>query len=527
MGRQKTFRQRARQEAASIQAKTLFCSLKSLVKKKRVVSDEEALLIASDSMEFLNQYLGKRQIGQIEFPVIINEEQAHFRRSRAGQEEKLVNLTIIDDEDAQVYEEFGFYHMVIGRMARLIEEAYYQGGLLDYTRLLTLFPTTVKAIRKRLDQLIEQGATLPLAGMTKKKREKFKALRGVLAVERYLQGEALGSIRKDLHISSLRWQEWWNAFRMAARMKETNAEELSRKLGQPQKLVEGWLELWNTLEDKNNGRLKEELNWTGPLGEAFSSYRGFMDLLCERHGFSPAAAENMGMELIELGKTFSGKERAAGQIIYIGVSSAEGAGRSLEEVQMEPVVLDYLTEKDWGLADRENPGELRWERVKRFATQAYSQGVALNLPDLAYLVSISVEAIRSLKEKHPDIILPTRGQVADIGTTLSHMEKIIDLYMYGYTETEITRRTGHSYESVERYLIDFGKFVVLTEYNIPLPSIRQVTGFSRRMVEKHQKLYEKYNHPDFMFTMAKIRRIGLANNPKKEKKEGDRKDDDG
>lgn len=71
-------------------------------------------------------------------------------------------------------------------------------------------------------------------------------------------------------------------------------------------------------------------------------------------------------------------------------------------------------------------------------------GAALTLPDAAYPVSISVDTvIRAIKE-HPETILATRGRIADRGTTLSQAEKIIDLFMYGYAETEIKKRTGHS-----------------------------------------------------------------------------------
>lgn len=510
MGKQKVYRQRAVYEATSVQAKTLFQSIKTMVKKKREVSLEEANLITADAMQYLNHYLEKKHLGQIEIPAVVMDEMVFFRRARFEQNEKPVNLTIIADEDADLYEEFGLNIMVLGRLARVIEEAFYQGALLDLSRLFVLFPSTSHAISRRVQRLIDQGAKLPLAGMSRSKRDKFKALRGVLAIERYLDGESLGNIRKSLCISKMRWQEWWNSFRITVEMAEDNPKDIAQKLAQPLELISGWIALWQERTDKDNPRLKEELSWSWPLVGTFNSYAGFMKLLQDRHGYSPAAAENFCMELKEMGKKFAGKERTPHQIIYIGVSSLEGAGRSLDEAQMESVILDYLTPKDWSLADRDSPQNLRWERIKRLSTQAYAQGVALNLPDLAYLLSISVDTIRSLMKEHDDIILPTRGQVADIGTALSHAEKIIDLFMYGYTETEIERRTGHTLDSIERYLIDFGKVIYLIEQGMPLPAIRKVTGFSKKLLDKYHSFYDKYNHKDFNFSMAKIRRFGLA-----------------
>ncbi len=515
MARQKHYRQRATWEASSIQAKTLFQSIKTLVKKKQEVSVEEAHLIATDALPFLDRYLCKNQLGTVEIPAVVLDTMAYFRRGRFEQNEKMVNLTIVADEDAELYKEFGLNAMVLGRLARVIEEALFQGALLDLKRLVVLFPSTGHALSRRVQKLISQGAKLPLAGMSKTKREKFKALRGVLAIERYLDGESLANIRKSLCISQIRWQEWWNCFRMTLELKEHNPEEIAQILSQPVELISDWLGMWESRPDRDNPKLQEELTWSWPIAETTKSYNGFLQLLQDRHSYTVAAAESFVAELKEKSNQFAGKERTPHQIIYIGVSTLDGAGRSLDEVHMVPVVLDYLTPKDWDLADRDNPKNLRWERILRFTTQAYEQGVALNLPDLAYLLSISVDTIRALMKENSNIILPTRGQVADIGTALSHSEKIIDLFMYGYTETEIERRCGHTLDSIERYLIDFGKIVYLIESGMPLPAIRKVTGFSKKLVEKYHSLYDKYSNKDFIFPMAKIRRFGIVQKKKK------------
>ena len=167
MGRQFVYRHRLKSEAASVKAKTLFDYLVSQVKARREVSFDEAVLIAGDAWQYLNNYLGMKQLGTLEFPAVVDEGDAYFRRSRIQQNEKLVCLTILEDDDADLLAEFGVRTMVTGRMARVIEEAYHQGALLDFNRLCLLFPLNVSAIRERLMILIDQGAALPLAGMTK------------------------------------------------------------------------------------------------------------------------------------------------------------------------------------------------------------------------------------------------------------------------------------------------------------------------------------------------------------------------
>jgi len=76
----------------------------------------------------------------------------HFRRSRLYQNEKLVRLNILEDDDADLLAEFGVRTMVTGRMARIIEETYHQGALLDFNRLCVLFPLNVSAIRGTVDE---------------------------------------------------------------------------------------------------------------------------------------------------------------------------------------------------------------------------------------------------------------------------------------------------------------------------------------------------------------------------------------
>ena len=182
-----------------------------------------------------------------------------------------------------------------------------------------------------------------------------------------------------------------------------------------------------------------------------------------------------------------------------------------------PGALDYITSEDWGAVKRTSPKGLKWQRLERLATQAYAQGVALSLPDLAHLLGISTDAIQNIINQHDQVALPTRGRVADMGSTLSHTEKIIALYMDGYTETEIKRRTGHSYDSIERYLFDFSRVICLTDRGMPLPAIRQALGMSRRVVSKYLDLYRRFNHPDFTFRMARVR--GMVNGgPKKNRR---------
>jgi len=71
-----------------------------------------------------------------------------------------------------------------------------------------------------------------------------------------------------------------------------------------------------------------------------------LELLKKRHGYSPAAPDEFCDFLREVSQRFSGKGRSGGKIVYIGVSSSEGPGRSLRDCQLEAVELDYVTPED-------------------------------------------------------------------------------------------------------------------------------------------------------------------------------------
>lgn len=87
-----------------------------------------------------------------------------------------------------------------------------------------------------------------------------------------------------------------------------------------------------------------------------------------------------------------------------------------------------------------------------------------------------------------------------MGPAPSHAEKIISLYLQGYTETQIKRRTGHNYESIERYIDTFTKVVGLLEKEGLTPAeIRKILSCSRRLVNKYIELYYQFNTAEYQW----------------------------
>jgi hypothetical protein len=423
---------------------------------------------------------------------------------------------VVDEEDIELMAEFGMSGLQKGRLARLIEEAYFQGAILDTPRLVLLLLETHRAIRVDLSQFWQAGAWLPIAGMKGANREMMRTLRGALAIDRYLAGEDLAQIRRELAIRLTRWHRWWQDFKELVRQ-EINPGSTQPLIAQPPEVLAAWQEVWKKHQEQPGliSRLALDKDVPGVSSIHYINRSAFYDLLGQRHGYSPAAADKFLDDLNDLAARLNRQARSGGQIIYNAVADHEPAGRKLAECQLKPVVLDYLDAQDWAEIDRDRTAELKWSRLLRLATQARTQGAVLTQPDLALLLGLSTKAIQSLSKEYPNVIIPTKGIVADMGPALTQVDKIVRLYMDGYTETEIVRRTGHSYDSVENYLLDFARVVYLVEKGLPVPTIRKVLGCSKKLVEKHVNLYREFSGPDYAFMLGRIRRLAEAHPVKK------------
>ena len=188
-----------------------------------------------------------------------------------------------------------------GRLARVIEEAHAQGALLDGHRLCLLMPLTLVALRDRLKPLWTQGVKLPLAGLTRATREQMRLPRGMLAVERYLKGEDLTVIRRELAVSKLQWRKWWRGFQDAAASVEKDASVLAEHMDMPQELINGWQELWH--QYRNHQASQERLGKTLPVklpAALIDEDDRLRQRLLTEHGYSPAAASSFMQELQDL-----------------------------------------------------------------------------------------------------------------------------------------------------------------------------------------------------------------------------------
>ncbi|WP_424661011.1 DUF1670 domain-containing protein [Desulfofundulus sp.] len=193
--------------------------------------------------------------------------------------------------------------------------------------------------------------------------------------------------------------------------------------------------------------------------------------------------------------------------MYYAVSDQEPPGKPLDECRLVPVNLSFYSPEDEEKLNPDTTSQLKWQRILRYTGEAKAQGACLGQPDLAFLLGVHPSVIQRLMSENRQVFVPTRGNLADMGPGISHMSKIVELYLQGYTETQIKHRTGHSYESIEAYLKTFATYVGLCERGLPLPLIRKVMHRSARVVKTCAALYERFNQPEYQWVLTRIRQI--------------------
>ncbi len=127
--------------------------------------------------------------------------------------------------------------------------------------------------------------------------------------------------------------------------------------------------------------------------------------------------------------------------------------------------------------------------------EAYHQGGLLTQEDLGRLLQVSSRTIRSdIAELVADgNRVHTRGYDHDIGPSISHKTRIVDLYLSGFTYDEIMRRTRHGPHSVKRYILTFGRVLLLLSREVT--SVRELSRLllqSERLTREYLALFEKY-----------------------------------
>ncbi len=228
------------------------------------------------------------------------------------------------------------------------------------------------------------------------------------------------------------------------------------------------------------------------------------------YGFPRATCRSLVQLMQEFIEENYGNLRGDNQIIYHAASKDEPPGKQLDKIETVSVKLTISHPEDAEILEKKGIHALRQHKMMRFATEAYDQGGLLVQEDLALLLNNGRRTIQRdiAYLKKQEIIIPTRGSIQDIGPTISHKTKIVELYLKGYEYTEIERRTRHTGQSIKRYIIGFSKVVMLRSKGYTPDQIRELTNTTEKVVNEYLELYQKYGE------ISKERMDQLLSTPK-------------
>ncbi|MFW6270704.1 MAG: DUF1670 domain-containing protein [Bacillota bacterium] len=504
MGRKKLYRQKRHEQVHSLKSKSLFGHLVTELKQTQGISQKEAEIVAIPCFKYFKECLCDSAEGQIKFDIIKGVK----NHKRTEKETKKATLTIFAYSDIELLEEFGVKAMRMGRILRLIEEAYLQSGLLDFERICFLTQISDRALRDRMHSLWKKKVFAPISMVSLKYRNQWLKFRQTHAIKDYLEGEDLKKVREKYFISKTQWESIYSTFRHINQKSGTDSiEDLADKFNIPIKLIYEYIEVADEYSDNYIYRMYNQNKTNIECPGNVNSRENFISELKKRCGFTPATADKLERDLRELSKKISSKKRADNEIVYYAVSDQEPPGKPLAECELTPVKIKYYNADDKEIFSVDSTSNLKWNRTERFATNARLQGGLLNQIDIAFLLGVSPVVLQKQTKEHENTVLPTRGNICDMGPSSSHAEDILSLYLQGYTETQITRRSGHNYESIERYIDNFTKVVgLLEEEGLNPAEIRKILGCSRRLVDKYIEIYHKFNTAEYQWWMGKIRK---------------------
>lgn len=182
-----------------------------------------------------------------------------------------------------------------------------------------------------------------------------------------------------------------------------------------------------------------------------------------------------------------------GQLVWpaVPVDEYPAKGKTIAQTKLIPVVLDFLIDGDLELLKVPTPmhaREIKLLKIERWTQQAFDQGALLTQLDLAVLLGVNEytagKYVRDFQSLH-NRILPTRGNIHDMGAAHTHKGEIIALYLEGYLVPTICQKTNHSKEAVERYIRDFESVRLLyPEFN-DIETISLIIRLSKRVVQQY------------------------------------------
>jgi len=191
-----------------------------------------------------------------------------------------------------------------------------------------------------------------------------------------------------------------------------------------------------------------------------------------------------------------------GQVIWPAVSIDESREqhKKIENHNIIPVRLSLVTKEDLEKFEkRVKRSEIEKARAGRLFNEAYEQGALLTQADVGILLGKSRNTMSNYVQqyqKEHDEVLPTRGNIHDIGPGITHKGIVVRKKLEKKSTSQIARETKHSPEAVDRYIRDYGRVKMLLGKRMAVEEISYATGISKGVVEQYRDLHKSENNID-------------------------------
>ncbi len=215
-------------------------------------------------------------------------------------------------------------------------------------------------------------------------------------------------------------------------------------------------------------------------------------------------------------------EPAPGRITLIAVAADEPAGKPIAVCDKQAVCLTlHRGQIDDLLFQQRGPAGFRQARLLDLCQQALSQGALLTAEDLAYRVffvtprTISRD-LKAVRQAHPDVLIPMRSTLHDLGPVLTHRVRIVRLALQGKTTSQICQIMHHSPEAVANYLSTFARCAQLAREEMQGGQIALLLRRGPSLIRSYLDLLaECQRDRNMAYHLDELLRIGCGGGGKK------------
>ena len=211
-----------------------------------------------------------------------------------------------------------------------------------------------------------------------------------------------------------------------------------------------------------------------------------------------------------------------GKITLIAVAADEPAGKPVALCKKQTVCLTlHRGTVDDHLIHQNGPAAFRQARLLDLCQQALSQGALLTSEDLAYRVFFVTPRTISrdltvVRRAHPNVLIPMRSTLHDLGPVLTHRTQIVRLALQGKTTTQICQIMHHSAEAVANYLSTFTRCAQLAQKEMQVGQIAFLLRRGPSLVRAYLDLLaECQRDRNMQYHLDELMRIGSCGGEKK------------